>query len=41
MSFNLLGFDVMVDEDLNPFIIEVNHVPSLNTDSPLDKKIKT
>lgn len=31
----------MVDDTLNPFIIEVNHVPSLNTDSPIDKKIKT
>lgn len=30
----------MVDNNLNPWLIEVNHLPSFGTDSPLDKDIK-
>ncbi|CAM9601795.1 unnamed protein product, partial [Chrysoparadoxa australica] len=37
----LLGFDFMLDSSLNPWLIEVNHLPSFGTDSPLDKRIKT
>lgn len=40
MCFEILGFDVFLDEKLKPWIIEVNHAPSLSTDSPLDFKIK-
>ena len=38
--FHILGFDVMLDEDLEPFLLEVNHTPSFATDTPLDKTIK-
>jgi hypothetical protein len=38
--FQLLGFDVMLDEALKPWLIEVNTAPSLATDSPMDKQIK-
>lgn len=38
--FEVLGFDIMVDSNLNPWLIEVNHLPSFGTDSPLDKDIK-
>lgn len=40
MCFELLGFDVFLDEALKPWIIEVNHDPSFETDSPLDFKVK-
>jgi len=30
----------MIDEKLKPWLIEVNHLSSFGTDSPLDKKIK-
>lgn len=36
----LLGFDVLLDEKLKPYIIEVNHTPSFATDTPLDSLIK-
>lgn len=31
--FHLLGFDVLLDEDLNPFLLEINGFPSMRTDS--------
>ena len=31
----------MVDERLNPWLLEVNLSPSLQCDSPLDEKIKS
>jgi tubulin polyglutamylase TTLL6/13 len=40
MCFEILGFDVFLDEDLKPWILEVNHTPSFTTDSPLDFKVK-
>jgi hypothetical protein len=36
----VLGFDVLIDNTLKPWLVEVNHSPSMNTDSPLDLKIK-
>ena len=38
--YELFGFDVMLDSQLHPWLIEVNSSPSLATDAPLDKKIK-
>jgi len=40
MCFEVLGFDIMLDEQLKPLLIEVNHAPSFNTDSKLDYEIK-
>ena len=40
MSFQILGLDIMLDVKLKPHLIEVNHLSSFGTDSPLDKKIK-
>ncbi|CBN77236.1 conserved unknown protein [Ectocarpus siliculosus] len=36
----ILGFDFMIDAGLKPWLIEVNHLPSFATDSPLDRQIK-
>ncbi|XP_052793532.1 tubulin polyglutamylase ttll6-like isoform X25 [Mya arenaria] len=38
--FEILGFDVMLDRKLRPYVIEVNHSPSFGTDSELDREIK-
>jgi tubulin polyglutamylase TTLL6/13 len=40
MCFEVLGFDVMLDAQMKPWILEVNHDPSFETESPLDFKIK-
>jgi len=40
MCFELLGFDIMLDHKLKPWLIEVNHTPSFTTDTPLDKSVK-
>jgi len=39
--FELLGFDVLLDSDLKPWLLEINLSPSLSADSPLDFTIKT
>ena len=40
ICFELLGFDIIPDIHLKPFLLDVNHAPSLNTDTPLDFLIK-
>ena len=40
MCFEILGFDIILDKDAKPFLLEVNHAPSFATDSPLDYEIK-
>jgi hypothetical protein len=39
--FELLGFDVMMDYKLRPYLLEVNHTPSFTCDSPLDTEVKS
>ncbi|XP_033734230.1 tubulin polyglutamylase TTLL5-like isoform X4 [Pecten maximus] len=39
--FELYGFDVLIDENMKPWVLEVNLSPSLACDAPLDLKIKT
>ncbi|XP_076303863.1 tubulin polyglutamylase TTLL13-like [Lasioglossum baleicum] len=38
--FELLGFDVLLDWKLKPYLLEVNHSPSFHTDAQIDKDIK-
>ena len=39
--FEMLGFDILIDSDLKPWLIEVNLSSSMATESPLDLKIKS
>ncbi|XP_069117326.1 tubulin polyglutamylase TTLL5-like [Argopecten irradians] len=39
--FELYGFDVLIDDNMKPWVLEVNLSPSLACDAPLDLKIKT
>lgn len=41
ICFELLGFDILLDTDMKPWLMEVNLSPSLATESPLDLKIKS
>ena len=36
----LFGFDIILDENFKPWIVEVNISPSLNSSSPLDVSVK-
>ncbi|KAB0367156.1 hypothetical protein FD755_020480 [Muntiacus reevesi] len=38
--FEILGFDILLDHKLKPWLLEVNHSPSFSTDSWLDKEVK-
>eukprot|EP00359_Climacostomum_virens_P001382 CAMPEP_0204898068 /NCGR_PEP_ID=MMETSP1397-20131031/1080_1 /ASSEMBLY_ACC=CAM_ASM_000891 /TAXON_ID=49980 /ORGANISM="Climacostomum Climacostomum virens, Strain Stock W-24" /LENGTH=541 /DNA_ID=CAMNT_0052065869 /DNA_START=524 /DNA_END=2145 /DNA_ORIENTATION=- len=40
MCFEVLGFDIIIDHKLKPWLLEVNHAPSFSTDTPLDFDIK-
>merc|ERR1712039_748156 len=39
--YEIYGFDVMMDEQLKPWLLEVNTFPSFASSSPYDKRIKT
>jgi len=39
--FQLFGFDVMLDAEARPWLLEVNLDPALRTESPLDLKVKS
>ena len=37
----MFGFDILIDQYLEPWLLEVNLTPALSCDSPLDQKIKS
>lgn len=37
----ILGLDILLTNDLQPYLLEVNHMPSFNMDSDLDRSIKS
>jgi len=39
--FELFGFDILIDNDLKSWLLEVNLTPALSCDSPLDQKVKS
>eukprot|EP00826_Nyctotherus_ovalis_P056676 TRINITY_DN769_c0_g8_i1.p1 TRINITY_DN769_c0_g8~~TRINITY_DN769_c0_g8_i1.p1 ORF type:complete len:502 (+),score=110.94 TRINITY_DN769_c0_g8_i1:321-1826(+) len=41
MCFEILGFDILLDHRLKPWLLEVNHSPSFHADTPFDQKVKT
>ena len=41
LQTELFGFDILVDEDLKPWVLEVNLSPSLDCDAVLDVKVKS
>jgi len=36
----VLGIDILIDNDLKPWLLEINTRPSFRTETPLDKRIK-
>ena len=39
--FELFGYDIMIDSDFKPWLIEINLSPSLAAESNLDMQIKS
>ena len=39
--FEIYGFDVLIDQNLKPWLLEVNVLPSLSCSSPFDRKVKS
>ncbi|EQC41417.1 hypothetical protein SDRG_01386 [Saprolegnia diclina VS20] len=39
--FELYGFDILLDANLRPWLLEVNVFPSMSSSSPMDKRIKS
>jgi tubulin polyglutamylase TTLL6/13 len=40
LCFELLGFDIMLDEFLKPWLIEINHAPSFAVETKFDQDLK-
>ncbi|XP_005098301.1 tubulin polyglutamylase TTLL7 [Aplysia californica] len=41
VCFEVLGFDIMIDRKLRPWLLEINRSPSFGTDQKLDFEIKS
>lgn len=38
---NTFSFDILIDKKFKPYLLEVNHAPSFNDDTEVDKHVKT
>ncbi|KAI9219967.1 tubulin-tyrosine ligase family-domain-containing protein [Blastocladiella britannica] len=38
--FELVGFDILLDHRLRPYVLEINHSPSLSVETDVDHRIK-
>lgn len=38
-SFQQMGYDMMIDENLNPWLIEVNSSPAMDYSTPITRKL--
>ena len=38
---SIFRFDIFLDKKLKPWLLEVNHAPSFNDDTEVDKIVKT
>jgi len=38
---NSYSFDILIDKKFKPYLLEVNHAPSFNDDTEVDKHVKT
>ena len=38
--FHIIGVDIMLDAELKPWLLEVNHNPSFTCDTPFDRELK-
>lgn len=38
-SFEQLGYDMMIDENLNPWLIEVNSSPAMDYSTPITRRL--
>ena len=39
-SFQILGFDIILDQNMNPYVLEVNYRPSLQTCNKIERDMK-
>lgn len=39
-TFEILGYDVLIDERLKPWLLEINHTPSLEPGTDLENEVK-
>jgi tubulin polyglutamylase TTLL6/13 len=37
----MFSFDILIDKKFKPWLLEVNHAPSFNDDTDVDKEVKT
>lgn len=38
--FQILGYDIMLDKKLKPWLLEINETPSFNDDTEVDRTVK-
>ena len=38
--FELMGFDIMIDNQMKPWLLEVNSSPAMSMDGPADQRVK-